>query len=85
MAHDPKAQAPNNQPHSTQDMKDLHVGDPLMTPIECGVYLNDIAVATLSDWRVRRQGPPWISVGHSIRYRRSSVDQWLASRTQKGD
>jgi hypothetical protein len=85
MARAPQAQPPNNAPHSTQEKRDLHAGDPLMTPIECGAYLNDIAVATLSDWRVRRQGPPWISVGRCIRYRRSSVDQWLASRTQKGD
>ena len=85
MAIYPKSQPHQSEPHSTQGMRDLNAGDPMMTPIECSAYLNDIAVATLSDWRVRRQGPPWIHVGRCIRYRRSSVDLWLAARTQKGD
>ena len=85
MATYPKSKPHPTEPHPTEGMRDLQAGDPLMTPIECSAYLNGIAVATLSDWRVRRIGPPWISVGRCIRYRRSSVEQWLASRTSKGD
>ena len=85
MAMYPKSQPHQSEPHSTQGMRDLQAGDSLMTPTECGAYLNGIAVATLSDWRVRRIGPPWISVGRCIRYRRSSIEDWLASHTSKGD
>jgi hypothetical protein len=85
MAIYPKSQPHKSEPHPAQGMRDLRAGDPLMTPAECGAYLNNIAISTLSDWRVRRIGPPWISVGRCIRYRRSSVEQWLASRTSQGD
>jgi predicted DNA-binding transcriptional regulator AlpA len=58
--------------------------DALLTTVQCAAYLN-CSPLSLCDWRVKKIGPPWISVGRCIRYRRSSVDQWLASRTQKGD
>jgi excisionase family DNA binding protein len=34
---------------------------------------------TVYAWRQRGIGPPSYKVGNSVRYRRSEVDQWLAS------
>lgn len=35
---------------------------------------------TLSEWRTRGDGPPFIRVGKTVRYRTESVDDWLISR-----
>ena len=37
--------------------------------------------STLARWRMRGEGPPFVVVGpRFIRYRRSAVDAWMASR-----
>lgn len=35
---------------------------------------------TLSEWRTRGDGPPFIRVGKSVRYRPEIVAEWLLSR-----
>lgn len=35
---------------------------------------------TLSEWRTRGDGPAFIRVGKTVRYRPESVDAWLLSR-----
>ena len=35
---------------------------------------------TLSEWRTRGDGPAFIRVGKTVRYRPESVDEWLLSR-----
>jgi predicted DNA-binding transcriptional regulator AlpA len=36
---------------------------------------------TLSQWRWRGEGPPYVKCGNSVRYRRIDVDAWLARNT----
>lgn len=36
---------------------------------------------TLTQWRYLGEGPPYIKVGGSVRYRRSDVDAWLEAHT----
>lgn len=40
-----------------------------------------ISSVTATKWRARAEGPPFIKVGRLVRYRRSDVEAWLASRT----
>lgn len=43
-----------------------------------------LASGTLSVWRSKgRYNIPFIKVGANVRYRRSDLDTWLESRTQK--
>lgn len=41
-----------------------------------GVHFN-----TLSKWRIRGSGPPFIKAGTRVIYRFSEVERWLDSRT----
>ncbi len=42
----------------------------------------DVAVGTLSVWRsTGRYNLPFLKIGRNVRYRRSDLDAWLASRT----
>ncbi len=41
-----------------------------------------ISIPTLARWRMEREGPPYVRVGRSIRYRRGDVEAWLARRLQ---
>lgn len=45
-----------------------------ITAEELGVH-----VRTLKRWKARRYGPPSISVGQRIYYRRAEITAWLAS------
>jgi excisionase family DNA binding protein len=38
---------------------------------------------TVEIWRCRGEGPPFIKVGRSVRYRRSDVDAWLDKQTRQ--
>jgi predicted DNA-binding transcriptional regulator AlpA len=56
--------------------------------IDDAQLLNDKSVAqllcvspgTLKSWRHRKQGPPFIRLGKSTRYRRSAVVAWLTAQ-----
>ena len=48
----------------------------LAKPPAVAEYLN-VAEATLTQWRYKRVGPPFVSVGRHVRYRWSDVEQWL--------
>jgi hypothetical protein len=43
-----------------------------------GVYLGGIPFRTLRQWRYLGQGPPYLKVGHRVRYRTVDLDAWLA-------
>lgn len=43
-----------------------------------------VAAVTLKSWRVHGTGPDFVKVGRLVRYRRSAVERWLASRTSVG-
>jgi predicted DNA-binding transcriptional regulator AlpA len=40
-----------------------------------------ISSVTATKWRAKAAGPPFIKVGRLVRYRRTDVEAWLASRT----
>jgi predicted DNA-binding transcriptional regulator AlpA len=40
-----------------------------------------ISSVTTTKWRAKAAGPPFIKVGRLVRYRRTDVEAWLASRT----
>ena len=50
--------------------------DRLLTVDELAIYLG-VPVATLYQWRYRREGPPGFRVGRYIRYRPTDVQQWI--------
>ena len=53
--------------------------DRLLTVEELADYLG-VPIATLYQWRHRREGPPGFRVGRYIRYRRNDVEQWIRDR-----
>jgi excisionase family DNA binding protein len=38
---------------------------------------------TIIRWRNERIGPPWCKLGRQVRYRRQSLEQWLADSEQQ--
>jgi excisionase family DNA binding protein len=58
--------------------------DPLYDRTEAEVYIR-VKRGTLASWaHHNRYGLPFIKVGRLVRYRKSDLDKWLASRTQGG-
>jgi hypothetical protein len=53
----------------------------LLTPNQLAAELL-LSVATLARWRMEKIGPPFLLVGHRVRYRRPDVEAWLARRSQ---
>ena len=56
--------------------------EPLMSLVELSEMLG-VPVNTLYGWRVRGEGPPGYRVGRHVRYRRSAVDAWLETQTDR--
>jgi predicted DNA-binding transcriptional regulator AlpA len=52
--------------------------DCLLTERETAA-LTSFSPRTLQGWRQRNEGPPYLRVGRSIRYRKSRILSWLAS------
>lgn len=48
----------------------------MATQAELAEYL-DVPQKTLIDWRYRRIGPPWLKLGHHVRYPWPAVDKWI--------
>lgn len=64
----------------------LRGDDPLFDDPEAAAYLGLKSPDTLSVWRAtKRYGIPYIKVGRNVRYRRSDLDRFLASRTIGGE
>jgi hypothetical protein len=56
----------------------------LLTPEQVADLLQR-PIRTLAQWRYRREGPPYLKVGGSIRYRTVDVERWLdAQRVAPG-
>ena len=51
----------------------------LLTIRELGTMLG-VPVDTLYGWRHRGEGPQGYRIGRHVRYRRSAVEAWLATR-----
>jgi predicted DNA-binding transcriptional regulator AlpA len=45
----------------------------------------NISVASARRWRLLNQGPRFLKIGASVRYRPEDVDAWLASRPAGGE
>jgi predicted DNA-binding transcriptional regulator AlpA len=43
----------------------------------------DVSERTIHRWSVLRIGPPRVTIGRTVLYRRESVRQWLASREER--
>ncbi|WP_315770188.1 helix-turn-helix domain-containing protein [Rhodococcoides kroppenstedtii] len=48
----------------------------LLTPAQCAEVLN-MSVASLANMRYRGNGPVFVKIGGSVRYRRSDLDTYL--------
>jgi predicted DNA-binding transcriptional regulator AlpA len=59
--------------------------DMLLTERQCSDHLN-VPAPTLTRWRHRRIGPPFIKLGaRQVRYRLSEVEAWLAAHAVATD
>jgi excisionase family DNA binding protein len=48
---------------------------------EAASYL-DVAVDTMYQWRARGIGPTGVKIGNRVKYRRETLDAWVAGREQ---
>ena len=56
----------------------------LVTACVCAAML-DIKVGTLNVWRCRkRYALPFVKIGKSVKYKRSDIEKFIASRTFSG-
>ena len=53
-----------------------HEASNLMDSKAVAAYLG-VKVETLAQWRLRREGPPFVKAGRSIRYRLGEIQRWL--------
>ncbi len=51
----------------------------ILDTLEAASYLK-LAAVTLERRRIQGDGPPYLKLGKSVRYRRGDLDVWLASR-----
>jgi hypothetical protein len=57
--------------------------DVRLDPVDAGIFLGGsrpIQHTTLSDWRNKRVGPPWVTVEGSIRYYLTDLRNYLRAR-----
>lgn len=55
----------------------------LLTPKQAAEYLQFHPV-TLARWRARGLGPPYITIGDQVRYKREDVQAWLDANRRNG-
>ena len=53
----------------------------LLTPKEAAQFLR-LSLSWLAKARMRGDGPPYVKLGGSVRYRESDLVQWLKSRAR---
>lgn len=54
----------------------------MATQAELSEYLG-VPQKTLIDWRYRRIGPPWLKLGHHVRYPWPAVDKWVEDNLKR--
>jgi predicted DNA-binding transcriptional regulator AlpA len=47
--------------------------------------ITGLSVASVRRWRLLRQGPKYLKIGSSVRYRPADISAWLASRPTGGE
>lgn len=67
---------------SPTNLKIMQPGNRLLTIKELAEYLG-VPVATLYQWRYRREGPRGFRVGRHIRYRWSDVEDWIEHQLEE--
>ena len=60
--------------------RELNSRERLLTPREAADFLR-VSPSWLAKARMRGDGPPFVKIGRSIRYRESDLLQWMKSRT----
>jgi len=68
----------SHTPHPSIDGRHVHE---LMTEQEAATYLG-VSLSGMRKWRARGYGPKYCRFGKIIRYKRSSLDQWVDSHTK---
>ena len=63
-------------------INDMEHRDRLLTVKELADYLA-VPVATIYQWRYRREGPQGFRVGRHLRYRWSEVEAWIESQLRE--
>jgi predicted DNA-binding transcriptional regulator AlpA len=46
--------------------------------------ITGLSVASVRRWRLLQQGPKYLKIGSSVRYRAADVEAWLASLPTRG-
>ncbi len=39
-----------------------------------------LKTVTIESWRARGEGPPYVRLGRSVRYRRQDIEAWVTAR-----
>lgn len=54
-------------------------GERLLSEIDLGALLGNVAVSSIRKWRLTGRGPKFIKIanGKLVRYRRADIDAWL--------
>jgi predicted DNA-binding transcriptional regulator AlpA len=61
--------------------QELSSGERLLPPGEAANFLR-LSTSWLAKARMSGDGPPYVKLGRSVRYRESALVQWLKSRTR---
>jgi predicted DNA-binding transcriptional regulator AlpA len=56
-------------------------GEPLFTAREAADFLR-LSLSWLAKARMRGDGPPYVKLGRSVRYREGALVEWLKSRAR---
>ena len=59
---------------------EINPNDPLMRSDAVAEYLG-VQIPALEKWRQLGTGPDYVKVGRLVRYKKSALDAWVASRT----
>jgi len=78
---EPNKPAPPPTPRRRNGARGVaRLDDRLLTPPETAEFLRT-TVGVLKVWRSRGDGPPFVKVGRSVRYRWSALDRWVDDQT----
>jgi predicted DNA-binding transcriptional regulator AlpA len=66
----------------TTGRQELSSGERLFPPRDAGNFLH-LSTSWLAKARMRGDGPAYVKLGRSVRYRESALVQWLKSRTRQ--
>src|SRR5262245_50199931 len=76
----PAAEGPRSEEDMRRDMASAQL-DRLLTPLETATALG-LSLSWLAKSRIRGDGPLYIKIGRSVRYRESAIRDYLKLRTR---